>query len=91
LYATYIWHNDTSLGGSTAESEDKYSKLVRKIISNTRNCTTFYLDNPWKALDATKNICAGITQPKIVLGTEDTMVALESNQGEDYINNSLLY
>lgn len=91
LYATYIWHNDTSLGGSTVESEDKYSKLVRKVISNTRNCTTFYLDNPWKALDATKDICAGITQPKIVLGTEDTMVALESNQGEDYINNSLLY
>lgn len=91
LFAVYIWHNDISLGGSNSEDENKYSKLVRKIISNTRICNTTYLDNAWKALNISNSKCKGISVPKVILSIENQTISLESNQSNSYPNSHILY
>lgn len=97
LFATYLWHRETSYSdngiekkNSNGNSRKVWSKPVKKIISNTRECTTYYLKDSLSYLDDTEEINKfnyyelPIDDIKVITTNNDAIYKLNSNMGNSY-------
>lgn len=97
LFATYLWHRETSYSdngiekkNSNGNSRKVWSKPVKKIISNTRECTTSYLRNSLSYIDDIEEINKfnyyelPIDDIKVITTNNDVIYKLNSNMGNSY-------
>lgn len=98
LFATYLWHRETSYSdngiekkNSNGNSRKVWSKPVKKIISNTRECTTSYLRDSLSYVDDIEEINKfnyyelPIDDIKVITTNSDAIYKLNSNMGDSYI------
>jgi hypothetical protein len=97
LFATYLWHRETSYSDNGIEKKNSdgnsrkvWSKPVKKIISNTRECTTSYLRDSLSYIDDIEEINKfnyyelPIDDIKIITTNNDVIYKLNSNMGNSY-------
>lgn len=97
LFATYLWHRETSYSDNGIEKKNSdgnsrkvWSKPVKKIISNTRECTTSYLRNSLSYIDDIEEINKfnyyelPIDDIKVITTNNDAIYKLNSNMGNSY-------
>lgn len=97
LFATYLWHRETSYSDNGIERKDSngnsrkvWSKPVKKIISNTRECTTSYLRDSLSYINDIEEINKfnyyelPIDDIKVITTNRDTIYKLNSNMGDSY-------
>lgn len=97
LFATYLWHRETSYSdngiekkNSNGNSRKVWSKPVKKIISNTRECTTFYLRDCLSYINDIEEINKfnyyelPIDDIKVITTNRDVIYKLNSNMGDSY-------
>lgn len=97
LFATYLWHRETSYSdngiekkNSNGNSRKVWSKPVKKIISNTRECTTSYLRDSLSYIDNIEEINKfnyyelPIDDIKVITTNRDVIYKLNSNMGDSY-------
>lgn len=97
LFATYLWHRETSYSdngiekkNSNGNSRKVWSKPVKKIISNTRECTTSYLRDSLSYIDDIEEINKfnyyelPIDDIKVITTNNDAIYKLNSNMGNSY-------
>lgn len=97
LFATYLWHRETSYSdngiekkNSNGNSRKVWSKPVKKIISNTRECTTSYLRNSLSYINDIEEINKfnyyelPIDDIKVITTNRDVIYKLNSNMGDSY-------
>lgn len=98
LFTTYLWHRETSYSdngiekkNSNGNSRKVWSKPVKKIISNTRECTTSYLRDSLSYIDNIEEINKfnyyelPIDDIKVITTNSDAIYKLNSNMGDSYI------
>lgn len=98
LFATYLWHRETSYSdngiekkNSNGNSRKVWSKPVKKIISNTRECATSYLRDSLSYIDNIEEINKfnyyelPIDDIKVITTNSDDIYKLNSNMGDSYI------
>lgn len=98
LFTTYLWHRETSYSdngiekkNSNGNSRKVWSKPVKKIISNTRECTTSYLRDSLSYIDNIEEINKfnyyelPIDDIKVITTNSDDIYKLNSNMGDSYI------
>lgn len=98
LFATYLWHRETSYSdngiekkNSNGNSRKVWSKPVKKIISNTRECATSYLRDSLSYVDNIEEINKfnyyelPIDDIKVITTNSDAIYKLNSNMGDSYI------
>lgn len=98
LFATYLWHRETSYSdngiekkNSNGNSRKVWSKPVKKIISNTRECTTSYLRDSLSYINDIEEINKfnyyelPIDDIKVITTNRDVIYKLNSNMGDSYI------
>lgn len=94
VFATYLWHRESSLSDNGIEKKDSngntkkvWSKLTKKIISNTRECTTKYLKDCMSYIDSLSEenkfnyYELPIDDIKVITTNKDTIYKLNSNIG----------
>ena len=97
LFATYLWHRETSYSdngiekkNSNGNSRKVWSKPVKKIISNTRECTTSYLRDSLSYINDIEEINKfnyyelPIDDIKVITTNRDVIYKLNSNMGNSY-------
>lgn len=97
LFATYLWHRETSYSdngiekkNSNGNSRKVWSKPVKKIISNTRECTTSYLRDSLSYINDIEEINKfnyyelSIDDIKVITTNRDAIYKLNSNMGDSY-------
>lgn len=97
LFATYLWHRETSYSDNGIEKKNSdgnsrkvWSKPVKKIISNTRECTTSYLRDSLDYIDDIEEINKfnyyelPIDDIKVITTNNDAIYKLNSNMGNSY-------
>lgn len=97
LFATYLWHRETSYSdngiekkNSNGNSRKVWSKPVKKIISNTRECTTSYLRDSLSYINDIEEINKfnyyelPIDDIKVITTNRDAIYKLNSNMGDSY-------
>lgn len=97
LFATYLWHRETSYSdngiekkNSNGNSRKVWSKPVKKIISNTRECTTSYLRDSLSYINDIEEINKfnyyelSIDDIKVITTNRDVIYKLNSNMGDSY-------
>lgn len=97
LFATYLWHRETSYSdngiekkNSNGNSRKVWSKPVKKIISNTRECTTSYLRDSLSYINDIEEINKfnyyelPIDDIKVITTNRDVIYKLNSNMGDSY-------
>lgn len=97
LFATYLWHRETSYSdngiekkNSNGNSRKVWSKPVKKIISNTRECTTSYLRDSLRYINDIEEINKfnyyelPIDDIKVITTNRDVIYKLNSNMGDSY-------
>lgn len=97
LFATYLWHRETSYSdngiekkNSNGNSRKVWSKPVKKIISNTRECTTSYLRDSLSYINDIEEINKfnyyelPIDDIKVITTNRDDIYKLNSNMGDSY-------
>nr|UVM90826.1 MAG: stabilization protein [Bacteriophage sp.] len=97
LFATYLWHRETSYSDNGIEKKNSdgnsrkvWSKPVKKIISNTRECTTSYLRDSLSYIDDIEEINKfnyyelPIDDIKVITTNNDAIYKLNSNMGNSY-------
>lgn len=97
LFATYLWHRETSYSdngiekkNSNGNSRKVWSKPVKKIISNTRECTTSYLRDSLSYINDIEEINKfnyyelPIDDIKVITTNKDVIYKLNSNMGNSY-------
>lgn len=97
LFATYLWHRETSYSDNGIEKKNSdgnsrkvWSKPVKKIISNTRECTTSYLRDSLSYIDDIEEINKfnyyelPIDDIKVITTNNDVIYKLNSNMGNSY-------
>lgn len=97
LFATYLWHRETSYSdngiekkNSNGNSRKVWSKPVKKIISNTRECATSYLRDSLSYIDNIEEINKfnyyelPIDDIKVITTNSDDIYKLNSNMGDSY-------
>lgn len=97
LFATYLWHRETSYSDNGIEKKNSdgnsrkvWSKPVKKIISNTRECTTSYLRDSLIYIDDIEEINKfnyyelPIDDIKVITTNNDAIYKLNSNMGNSY-------
>ena len=97
LFATYLWHRETSYSdngiekkNSNGNSRKVWSKPVKKIISNTRECTTSYLRDSLSYINDIEEINKfnyyelPIDDIKVITTNSDAIYKLNSNMGDSY-------
>lgn len=97
LFATYLWHRETSYSdngiekkNSNGNSRKVWSKPVKKIISNTRECATSYLRDSLSYIDNIEEINKfnyyelPIDDIKVITTNRDVIYKLNSNMGDSY-------
>lgn len=97
LFATYLWHRETSYSdngiekkNSNGNSRKVWSKPVKKIISNTRECTTSYLRDSLSYINDIEEINKfnyyelPIDDIKVITTNKDVIYKLNSNMGDSY-------
>ena len=97
LFATYLWHRETSYSDNGIEKKNSdgnsrkvWSKPVKKIISNTRECTTSYLRDSLRYIDDIEEINKfnyyelSINDIKVITTNSDAIYKLNSNMGDSY-------
>lgn len=97
LFATYLWHRETSYSDNGIEKKNSdgnsrkvWSKPVKKIISNTRECTTSYLRDSLGYIDDIEEINKfnyyelPIDDIKVITTNNDAIYKLNSNMGNSY-------
>lgn len=97
LFATYLWHRETSYSDNGIEKKNSdgnsrkvWSKPVKKIISNTRECTTSYLRDSLRYIDDIEEINKfnyyelPIDDIKVITTNNDAIYKLNSNMGNSY-------
>lgn len=97
LFATYLWHRETSYSdngiekkNSNGNSRKVWSKPVKKIISNTRECTTSYLRDSLSYINNIEEINKfnyyelPIDDIKVITTNRDVIYKLNSNMGDSY-------
>ena len=97
LFATYLWHRETSYSDNGIEKKNSdgnsrkvWSKPVKKIISNTRECTTSYLRDSLSYIDDIEEINKfnyyelSIDDIKVITTNRDAIYKLNSNMGDSY-------
>lgn len=97
LFATYLWHRETSYSdngiekkNSNGNSRKVWSKPVKKIISNTRECTTSYLRDNLRYINDIEEINKfnyyelPIDDIKVITTNRDVIYKLNSNMGDSY-------
>lgn len=97
LFATYLWHRETSYSDNGIEKKNSdgnsrkvWSKPVKKIISNTRECTTSYLRDSLSYVDDIEEINKfnyyelPIDDIKVITTNSDAIYKLNSNMGDSY-------
>ena len=97
LFATYLWHRETSYSdngiekkNSNGNSRKVWSKPVKKIISNTRECTTSYLRDSLSYINDIEEINKfnyyelPIDDIKVITTNRDIIYKLNSNMGDSY-------
>lgn len=98
LFTTYLWHRETSYSdngiekkNSNGNSRKVWSKPVKKIISNTRECATSYLRDSLSYIDNIEEINKfnyyelPIDDIKVITTNSDDIYKLNSNMGDSYI------
>ena len=98
LFATYLWHRETSYSdngiekkNSNGNSRKVWSKPVKKIISNTRECATSYLRDSLSYVDNIEEINKfnyyelPIDDIKVITTNSDAIYKLNSNMGDSYV------
>lgn len=98
LFTTYLWHRETSYSdngiekkNSNGSSRKVWSKPIKKIISNTRECTTSYLRDSLSYVDNIEEINKfnyyelPIDDIKVITTNSDAIYKLNSNMGDNYI------
>lgn len=98
LFATYLWHRETSYSDNGIEKKNSnensrkvWSKPVKKIISNTRECATSYLRDSLSYIDNIEEINKfnyyelPIDDIKVITTNSDDIYKLNSNMGDSYI------
>lgn len=97
LFTTYLWHRETSYSDNGIEKKNSdgnsrkvWSKPVKKIISNTRECTTSYLRDSLSYVDDIEEINKfnyyelPIDDIKVITTNSDAIYKLNSNMGDSY-------
>lgn len=97
LFATYLWHRETSYSDNGIEKKNSdgnsrkvWSKPVKKIISNTRECTTSYLRDSLSYINDIEEINKfnyyelPIDDIKVITTNRDVIYKLNSNMGDSY-------
>lgn len=97
LFATYLWHRETSYSDNGIEKKNSdgnsrkvWSKPVKKIISNTRECTTSYLRDSLSYIDDIEEINKfnyyelSINDIKVITTNSDAIYKLNSNMRDSY-------
>ena len=97
LFATYLWHRETSYSDNGIEKKNSdgnsrkvWSKPVKKIISNTRECTTSYLRDSLSYTGDIEEINKfnyyelSIDDIKVITTNRDAIYKLNSNMGDSY-------
>lgn len=97
LFVTYLWHRETSYSdngiekkNSNGNSRKVWSKPVKKIISNTRECTTSYLRDSLSYINDIEEINKfnyyelPIDDIKVITTNRDVIYKLNSNMGDSY-------
>jgi hypothetical protein len=97
LFVTYLWHRETSYSdngiekkNSNGNSRKVWSKPVKKIISNTRECTTSYLRDSLSYINDIEEINKfnyyelPIDDIKVITTNRDVIYKLNSNMGNSY-------
>lgn len=97
LFATYLWHRETSFSDNGIEKKNSdgnsrkiWSKPIKKIISNTRECTTSYLRDSLSYVDDIEEINKfnyyelSIDDIKVITTNSDAIYKLNSNMGDSY-------
>lgn len=97
LFATYLWHRETSYSDNSIEKKNSngnsrkvWSKSVKKIISNTRECTTSYLRDSLSYINDIEEINKfnyyelPIDDIKVITTNRDVIYKLNSNMGDSY-------
>ena len=97
LFATYLWHRETSYSdngiekkNSNGNSRKVWSKPVKKIISNIRECTTSYLRDSLSYINDIEEINKfnyyelPIDDIKVITTNRDVIYKLNSNMGDSY-------
>lgn len=97
LFATYLWHRETSFSDNGIEKKNSdessrkvWSKPIKKIISNTRECTTSYLRDSLSYVDDIEEINKfnyyelPIDDIKVITTNSDAIYKLNSNMGDSY-------
>lgn len=97
LFATYLWHRETSYSDNGIEKKNSdgnsrkvWSKPVKKIISNTRECTTSYLRDSLDYINDIEEINKfnyyelPIDDIKVITTNRDVIYKLKGNMGDSY-------
>lgn len=97
LFTTYLWHRETSYSDNGIEKKNSdgnsrkvWSKPIKKIISNTRECTTSYLRDSLRYVDNIEEINKfnyyelPIDDIKVITTNSDAIYKLNSNMGDSY-------
>lgn len=97
LFTTYLWHRETSYSDNGIEKKNSdgnsrkvWSKPVKKIISNTRECTTSYLRDSLSYIDNIEEINKfnyyelSIDDIKVITTNSDAIYKLNNNMGGSY-------
>lgn len=92
VFATYLWHRESSLSDNGIEKKDSngntrkvWSKLIKKIVSNTRECTTRYLRDCMSYIDGLREenkfnyYELPIDDIKVITTNKDAIYKLNSN------------
>lgn len=97
LFATYLWHRETSYSDNGIEKKNSdgnsrkvWSKPVKKIISNIRECTTSYLRDSLGYINDIEEINKfnyyelPIDDIKVITTNRDVIYKLKGNMGDSY-------
>lgn len=97
LFATYLWHRETSYSDNGIEKKNSegnsrkvWSKPIKKIISNTRECTTSYLRDSLSYINDIEEINKfnyyelPIDDIKVITTNRDVIYKLNGNMGDSY-------
>lgn len=97
IFTTYLWHRETSYSDNGIEKKNSdgnsrkvWSKPIKKIISNTRECTTSYLRDSLSYIDDIEEINKfnyyelPIDDIKVITTNSDAIYKLNNNMGNSY-------
>lgn len=97
VFTTYLWHRETSYSDNGIEKKNSdgnsrkvWSKPIKKIISNTRECTTSYLRDSLSYIDDIEEINKfnyyelPIDDIKVITTNSDAIYKLNNNMGNSY-------